>query len=93
MTKVSKAEKIGYWITCLPESIGWYARMEYTGHSLTKKSDGWLLIVRAKRSQRAMVSFYHAQTIWDCFWRLGSDLTLNQVKWREDLYQSTVSKA
>jgi len=86
MSKVHKAEKIGYYISCLPETLGWYYRMVYTGHSLSLKDDGWLLIVRARRKQRKQVTFYHSETIWGCFFSFGSDVTRNQVKWRDDLY-------
>ena len=84
--KPQKWEKVGYYLTCMPETLGWYTHQTYTGHTLKKTDEGWLLIVRCEGKKGRKVSFTHARSIVDCVAGFAHLLASNQINWKNDLY-------
>lgn len=72
----------------LDEHLPWLAKRTLIGLTISKKDDGWLMIVRAKRGRQPQVSFHHAATLDELWlvtaWWLFHDL----ARWRNDKYRA-----
>ncbi|MCK5566181.1 MAG: hypothetical protein KAJ07_13135, partial [Planctomycetes bacterium] len=58
--------RAGAYILCIEEALGWYERVIYQGHTLKKKEDGWLLVVKARKGDRAVVAFFEGGDPEEC---------------------------
>jgi hypothetical protein len=79
-------ERAGFWLICLPETLGWYYRYVYTGHTLKDTGGEWLLVVRATDNGRKRVCFTGGATPVDCVRSLAWAVRCRTVQWKEDLY-------
>lgn len=79
-------ERAGYWLLTLPELVGWYSKRVYTGHTLKKKADHWLLIIRARKGVRKQVSFHTGASPVDTVRVAAWSLASGQFGWKDDLY-------
>lgn len=79
-------ERAGCWLLSMTEMIGWYEKMTYTGHTLKKKKEGWLLIVRAKAGKSKRVCFVTGKTPLEAVKTASWMLATRGLAWREDLY-------
>ena len=84
--KTDLAERIGYWVTFLPETLGWWEKKTYRGHTLTKMDVGWRLILRATGKEGKVVAFFHASTIKELFWQVGHSAKMKDIQWKQDQY-------
>jgi len=84
--KIDIAEKVGYWVTFLPETLGWWEEKTYTGHTLSKMDVGWRLILRAVGREGKVVAFFYAPTIKELFWQVGYAARQRDITWKQDLY-------
>jgi hypothetical protein len=83
---IDLAESIGYWVTFLPETLGWWEQKTYRGHTLTKMDVGWRLILRATDKSGKVVAFFYADTIKGLFWQVGHQAKNKEIQWKTDLY-------
>lgn len=79
-------ERAGYWLSCACEQLGWYYGGVYTGHSLKRTSDGWLLVMRMTLGDHKVVSFTGDATPVDCIRSFAWQVRDNRVTWKPDLY-------
>lgn len=73
---------------CWSETIAWYDGYDYTGHTLSRKSDHWQLVVKAVgfRGQR-MVKIIKAPTMADCVILFNYSLrSTTHDRWKPDRY-------
>lgn len=76
----------GRFIVEMPELMGFYQGVDYTGHTLKQKGDRWLLIVRVRRGGKKMVCFLEGDTIVQVWRLLWGYMHHNQVNWKSDKY-------
>jgi hypothetical protein len=76
-------------ILCANEQIPWYTGYLYTGHSMSKTDDGYLLVVRARRGNggEAIVAMYGGWVPYDCWVGLAQDLHHRDVRWKPDKFR------
>ena len=70
------------------ETIAWWNGYVYTGHTVSKLSKGWRLVVRADSPNgKAMVKIVYAPTVTDCVWIFNRSLiTRGLAEWQKDKY-------
>ena len=56
------------------------------GFSLTRKTDGWLLTVKARYGDRELVSFFFADTPVECLHNAFLDMVSWRTKWRKSKF-------
>lgn len=69
--------------------IGVTMNAVYTGCSLSRKGDGWLLVVRIRTKEgQNLVCFIHSPSSYTCWEYLYDHLTKRNapLKWRVDAY-------
>jgi len=76
----------GIFIAELEKEIGWATGYRYTGHTIKKKGDSWLLVVRVDSPTGKLVTFVDTRSPIDCFRLLYSQLYKTSIKWRKDMY-------
>lgn len=80
-------EQAAAYIILLGESLGFWGRRTLTGFTVTKKEDGWLLIVKALHKGKPEVSFTHAATYQEAIKEWANGLVYDLVKWRPDQFK------
>ena len=74
-------------LMALDEQVPWYTGYVFEGLTLTRKSGGWFLVVRAKRGGGERVVTFHANRklfyVWLSF---GIELTYQRLKWSVDKF-------
>lgn len=81
------AEKAGQYMLAVPESLAWFTGGVYDGHSLSRRGDKWLLVVRARLKRHPMVSFTEATTVGKVFQQFAIGIAYDIVDWRADQYR------
>ncbi len=82
--------RAGTWLLDLPQVVGWYDKGTYTGHTLKRRENGWLLILRMEQRGKPMVAFQGGDDPEDCVREMARKLRAHRAGFRPDLYVSTV---
>lgn len=77
---------LGLFICNLPERIGYHLGAVYTGHTIKKKGDRWLLIVRATVNGNKKVAFFESDSILLVWRNFYSYAMIKDLKWKDDKY-------
>lgn len=84
--QVNKAEAATRYLLCLLEVVAWYSGGVYDGHTLSRKEEGWLLVVRVRLDGRPMVAFSFGARPADAVGQFARSLARGSVQWRPDKY-------
>ena len=79
-------DALGLFTAELDKEVGWTTGMVFTGLTLSKKAEGWMLVVRATGKKGAMVTFLNAPTltaVWRLLWVM---LYKGRIKWKVDQF-------
>lgn len=72
----------------MSEEVAWWAGKVYIGHSLSKRDDGWLLVVRATERGSSMVAFAGGRTQGDAVRQFAYELAHDLLVWRKDKFRN-----
>ena len=76
----------GWWIVALSEVLGWFEGVVYTGHTVKRGTKEWMLIIRAEKKNKGVVSMYFGPHELGCWMSFTKTLKHSKVVWKEDVY-------
>lgn len=79
-------KRLIWWLAVLDEVIPTYTGRAMTGLTLSKKEDGWLLVLRGKNGSGPEVAFTAGPRPHDCLVELASKVKHGGLRWRPDKY-------
>lgn len=80
------AEQVAGYLLCIPETFAWYTEWNYEGHTLKRKGNGWLLVVRGRTNGGRRVCFYQGNSIGRVFRQFAHAIANDMVEWHPDQY-------
>jgi len=78
---------LGAFLVDLGKELGWHTGADYQGHNLTRKDDGWLLVLKAEKKGQAVVAFIGGPSPLECYRNLWVVVTKGQVRWKTDRFR------
>ena len=86
LQRTALSEKAGQMMLTFEEAIPWYTGMTYDGHTLKRKTEGWLLVVRVHDNGNPLVCFIGGEDPTDCARSFAIAAIYGGVVWHEDKY-------
>lgn len=77
-----------YLLYDLDQHLPWLAARQFDGINLTSRSDGWLLVVKARRKDRPQVAFFDGDNPEECFTNMAHQLLFDLAQWKDDKFRS-----
>lgn len=77
----------GATIIAQSEEIAWYYGKVYEGHSVTRKDDHWLLVVRASDRTGHWVAFFSGSTQNQAFASFAWGVAHELISWSRDKFK------
>ena len=71
----------------LPKELAWQSGRELTGLSCSKRSEGWLLVLRAVKKGRKEVAFVGGRDYAECWENAIWGVENGGLRWRDDRYE------
>jgi len=78
--------RAGTWLLILPETLGWYEKVVYQGHTMKKREEDWLLIIRATKGGHAIVSFFSGPSPTECVRSAAVAARRKEMRWKSDRF-------
>lgn len=72
----------------MDEHLPFLAARTYTGHNLTQKADGWLLVMKAERGGKPQVAFAAGDHPEECYLVAAHSILFNLTLWKPDKYRT-----
>lgn len=86
LTDDDLAEQAGRYFLAVPECLAWWTGGVYSGHSLKRKRNGWLLVVKMSLRRQPVVSFTEASTVAEAVRQFAIGIAHDLVDWYPDDY-------
>lgn len=80
-------EQAAAYVLMFGETLGYWGKRLYTGHTVSLKDGTWWLTVRATHKGKREVTFVKGETQADAIRNFGLGLVYDQLKWRPDKFK------
>lgn len=87
---IARKHSLLRWLSALDEVFGWYYGATLNEMKVTRKQDGWLLIVKVTKGSKHLVAFFNVETILDGLESLANGISHHNIAWKEDQYPPNV---
>lgn len=71
-------------LTTLEENLPWLAARTFDGINITRKEDGYLVVLKGHRGKQSQVAFFTGCDVADAIMVMTHELLFDLAKWRPD---------
>lgn len=72
----------------LDKWLAWYEYVTLSGYSLSQRSNGWLLVVKAEKQGKPVVAFKGGHSPWDCWDSFLMGIHRGDLQWKVDKFRT-----
>lgn len=83
---VLQQRRLIMWLACLDEVVAAYTGRAMTGITISKKEDGWLLVLRGKNGSGHEVAFASGPDLHGTVLDLAAQMKAGSIRWKPDKY-------
>lgn len=82
----ARAGRTADWLFALHEVLAWYSGIVFTGLSIKKRDDDWLLVLRGTKGKKPVVLFVSGDDFEDCVLTVAKLVSRGQDSWLPDRF-------